>query len=425
MPLSSELLGWLDDAAEDLAASVGTPFYLYDERGIDDCLGRLLAAFEPTRVREFFAVKALPNPVILRCLHEHGCGFECSSPAEVRLSRMAGADVGDILYSANNVMPSELADAYASGYRIVFDDVRLLEKMDEVPSLTILRVQPASDDATGLLFEGAGATKFGIPSGQLRKAVDLARSRGAKSIGLHGMFCSNERVAARLLDSLRWLLELAARLEDTGVSVPLIDIGGGFGIPYRHEESELAVEELGAGAQQVLSDHAGRTGCEVELLLEAGRYITGPNGVLVTRIINRMRKGSSFVGVDASTNALLRPAIYSHAYHEVSVIGERSGEPAVVDVVGSLCEDSDRLARVRTLAGAEEGALLAIHDAGAHCLAMGFTYNGRLRPPELLRRCDGRVELIRRRETFADYAATLDVESAIISPASVVDAMAS
>ena len=405
MPISDDYRSRLYPHLAAITEHFGTPFHIYDEAGIRQTVRDLFAAFGDFDFREYFAVKALPNPRILHILHEEGCGFDCSSIPELALARRVGAAGESIMFTSNNTTRGEFEAALADGGCILnLDDIDLTDKAPQMPELVSFRLNPGSDAGNAIIGR-PDESKFGVPRERIIEAYRRAQARGVKRFGLHMMIVSNERDATRHLASIKGLCEVALELRDKlGISVEFINIGGGLGIPYRPEETPLDVRMLADGIGE-LWDVTGLAG--TKLFTEAGRYVTGPHGALVTRVINRKESYRRYIGVDACMSALMRPGIYG-AYHHIEVVGKTpgGGEP-VVDVVGSLCENNDKFAVQRALPPAADGDLLVIHDTGAHGHSMGFNYNGRLRPQELLLRGDGAVELIRRAETIDDYLATL------------------
>jgi diaminopimelate decarboxylase len=318
-----------------------------------------------------------------------------------------------VFFTSNNTTRKEFRAALMLGAIVNVDDISLLDKLPGVPAVLSLRFNPGSERLGDHLIGSPLEAKFGLRRDQLERAFSRGRELGAARFGLHAMIASNVLTVAPLLATIAMLLALENDLHRRlGIALELVNAGGGLGIPYRPEDPSLDVEALGRGARQLLEAHAQRTGRRPKLFLEAGRYITGPHGVLVTRVINRMSKWREYAGVDAGIAALMRAAMYPDAYHHVTLQGDRGERPLEsIDVVGSLCENNDKLAIQRRLPQLREGDLLLIHDTGAHGLAMGFNYNGRLRPQELLLRSDGSVELIRRAEEVRrDYFATLRFE---------------
>ena len=421
MPASAAFERRLDAVLDDVAQHFGTPFYLYDEIGIEETARRVNQAFSGVSFREHYAVKAVTNPRILRILARNGCGFDCGSVPDLNTAAAAGATGHDIVFSANNATPAELAAAVERDALVNLDDMAALDKLPTVPRTLCFRLNPGVlvlDDRPEL---STTDQKFGMRPDQVVEAVRWALARGARRFGLHAMVVTNQRESAILLRTLAFLLETADELRrSTGVEIAFVDLGGGLGIPFRPGEAELDVEGLGLAVTRMLTGWALERGIATPtLVLESGRYMSGPHGVLVGRVTNRMRKWRTFVGVDTGVSAMMRPALYDTAYHHISVHRGRGRPTEVVDVVGSMCENNDKLGTARELPVTAEGDLVYVHDVGAHGYSMGFTYNNRLRPKELLLRADGVVELVRRAETERDHFATLNFDHDTFTPAYV------
>ncbi len=422
MPIGSRLAARLERELPAIVEHFGTPFHLYDEAGISETVERLLSAFAGTPFREYYAVKALPNPAILRLLREHGCGFECASVAELELSRMCGAGGEDVFFTSNNTLAAEFDEALALDAIVNVDDITMLRKLARPPSLISFRFNPGAEAVGEGMIGKPLEAKFGVRRDQLVPAYAAAQALGATRFGLHAMVASNVLEPAPLLATLTLLLELEQELHaQLGIACEFLNMGGGLGTPYRPGESPLNLAALGAGAVALLDAHAQRTGRRPALFVESGRHVTGPHGVLVTRVVNRMSKWREYAGVDAGMAALMRPAMYPGAYHHVTLLGDDGERPLErVDVVGGLCENNDKFAIQRELPALREGDVLLIHDTGAHGIAMGFNYNGKLKPQELLLRADGSVELIRRAEEIErDYFSTLRFEANVLAPQAV------
>lgn len=409
MPMSSSFEDRLLSSLTIISDHFGTPFHIYDEAGILATGRELTRALRGIDFREYFAVKALPNPAILDLMLRMGHGFDCSSLPEIALAHMAGAAGPDIMFTSNNTSQAELRAATEFGCILNLDDSTMIDKVDEFPELVCFRYNPGHEREGCQLLGNPLEAKFGLRDDQIIEAYRRARERGARRFGLHTMVCSNELDYTRMLETARMLLRLVERIEAAlGITFEFINLGGGIGIPYRPDEKPFDIVTFGRELKLLLDSFAAaHDGRVPKILLESGRYMTGPHGVLVTRVINRMQKWREYVGVDACMSALMRPALYEQAHHHITVFDGDQRPQEVVDVVGSVCENSDKFARQRLLPVAAEGDLLIIHDTGAHGHAMGFNYNGRLRPRELLLRQDGTVLLIRREETEADYFATL------------------
>jgi diaminopimelate decarboxylase len=419
LPISDHFKERLEADLPAIAEHYGTPFHIYDECGIRAGADRLTAAFGGQRFREYYAVKALPTLRILQILGEHGFGMECSSIAELELAADSGARGEELFFTSNNTTREEFSAAIALDAIVNIDDVSLIAKLPSAPALVSFRFNPGPARLGDRHIGSPVEAKFGLRPDQLEPGFAAARELGAERFGVHAMIASNVLAAEPLLATIAMLLGIEEQLNRTlGITLELINAGGGLGIPYRPSDPSLDLDALARGAGRLMDEHARRTGRRPKLLLEAGRFVTGPHGVLVTRVINRMSKWREYAGVDAGIAALMRPALYADAYHHVTLHGDRGERPLErIDVVGSLCENNDKLAIQRELPELREGDLLLVHDTGAHALAMGFNYNGRLRPQELLLRADGSVELIRRREEVRrDYLATLRFDADVFSP---------
>lgn len=419
MPVSEDFRRRLYPRLPEIAAHFGTPFHIYDETGIRRTASLLNRAFDAVKgFREYFAVKALPNPSILKIMRSVGFGFDCSSVAELRLARQAGAGGEDIMFTSNNTSSSEFVAALSgTGCILNLDDISLIDKVPQLPELVCFRYNPGPARGGSSIIGKPEEAKYGVAHEQLLPAFRRALQSGASRFGLHTMLVSNERDAAFMIKTTEMLLSLTEYLgKELAIRFEFIDIGGGLGIPYRPEEEEFDVLKLGAECAVLLHGFGERNGYRPGLYMECGRYITGPHGALVTEVINRKNIYRTYIGVDACMSALMRPGMYG-AYHHIEALGKPpSVDDKPVDVVGSLCENNDKFAVQRPLPELGEGDLLIIHDTGAHGHAMGFNYNGKLRPKELLLRADGSVELIRREERLEDYFATLNFDPDVLRP---------
>jgi len=389
----------------------GTPFHIYDEQGIRDTGKVLREAFAPVgEFQEYFAVKALPNPRILEIMYDMGFGMDCSSIAELELSRRIGARGEAIMFTSNNTSHEEFLAAAAGGGCILnLDDISLIDKVPEFPELICFRYNPGSRRTGNSIIGKPEEAKYGVSHDQIVDAYRRAKARGATRFGLHTMMASNELHHEYMVETARMLMNLVEWISsELDIRFEFINLGGGLGIPYQPDQPPLDLQAMAHEIIGIFDDFRGRQGYTPKLCMESGRFMTGPHGVLVTRAINRKEIYRTYVGVDACMSALMRPAMYG-AYHHITVPGKSAGEE-IVDVVGSLCENNDKFAVQRPLPRIEDGDLLLIHDSGAHGHAMGFTYNGKLRPQELLLGNNGSVQLIRRAETLDDYFATLQFE---------------
>ncbi len=419
MPMSGDFQGRAAPVLRAAADHFGTPFHLYDEQGIRRTGAELRRAFAGVKgFQEFYAVKALPNPAILGLMREMGFGFDCSSVPELLLSRRVGARGEELMFTSNDTTREEFEAALTDGGSILnLDDITLVPKVPRMPELVSFRYNPGPRRTGNSIIGHPEESKYGVAHDQIVDAYRQARDRGAVRFGLHTMVCSNELNGEYMVDTVRMLLSVARLVSDAlGIRFEFLNMGGGLGIPYRPEQSPLDLEWMGREISGLLADFEAERGTVPRLFMESGRYMTGPHGVLVTRAINHKHIYREYVGVDACMSSLMRPGMYG-AYHHVTVLGkEEAPAETVVDVVGSLCENNDKFAVQRPLPRIDEGDLVLIHDTGAHGHAMGFSYNGRLRPKELLFRSDGCVELIRRAETVEDHFATLCFEPDLLRP---------
>jgi diaminopimelate decarboxylase len=408
MPITPSFQARLYPHLETIAQHFGTPFHIYDELGIRQTCQALKQAFSVVTFREFFAVKALPNPHILQIIRDEGFGFDCSSLAELVLSRQVGARATDIFFTSNNTTPYEFGEAFAHGGAILnLDDITLIDKLPLTPETICFRYNPGARRSGNAIIGNPIEAKFGVAHDQIESAYRLMRDKGVKRFGLHTMIVSNERNHEYLIETAHMLLQLAESLQQSlDIRFEFLNLGGGLGIPYRPEDAPLDLQKLAHGVVNAFQDFAQRNGNLPHVYFESGRYITGNHGVLVTRAINHKHTYRHYIGVDANMSALMRPGMYG-AYHHIDVLNKDNAPIEVVDIVGSLCENNDKFAIQRPLPHIDAGDLLVIHDTGAHGSSMGFNYNGKLRPQELLLQSDGTIRLIRRAETLDDYFATL------------------
>jgi diaminopimelate decarboxylase len=425
--MSAAFANRLFPVLDRIAGEFGTPFHIYDEAGIVDGGHRLNELFAAVAgFREFYAVKALPNLRILEILRrELGFGFDCSSIAELRMARSLGARAGDIMFTSNNTSPAEYVEALGDGGCILnLDDLSFIDKPPFIPELICFRYNPGTQGIGNQVIGKPQEAKFGLRGDQLAEAYLRACERGARRFGLHAMIVSNERRYRRIVATVEMLLRVCSEISaTTGIQFEFVNIGGGISIPYRPTDKPFNLAAFARRTAQLFAQFERDHGYAPKMFMECGRLITGPHGVLVTRVLNVMSKYRDYVGVDACISSLMRLAMYKTAYNHITAVGrdgeEKRGVAGLVDVVGSLCENNDAFARQIPLPSLTEGDYLVIHDTGAHGHAMGFQYNGRLRPQELLLRRDGAVEMIRRAETVEDYLQTqLHLAPHIFQPAS-------
>ncbi len=407
-------LPFTKEQLETITAEYPTPFHLYDEAGIRENVRRLKQAFSWNKgFREYFAVKALPNPAILKILFEEGCGADCSSMTELMLSEALGIKGRDIMFSSNDTPAAEFALARKLDATINLDDITHIEFLEQnggIPKTVCLRFNPGGEFMLGNQIMGnPGDAKYGMTREQLAAAVKKLLSLGATEFGLHAFLASCTTDDNYYPTLARRLFRVAVELEkETGARFTFVNLSGGIGIPYRPYEKEVDIAFIGEEVAHAYNDVVTKNGMELAIYTELGRYITGPYGYLVTRAIHRKDIYKKYIGVDASACNLMRPAMYG-AYHHITVMGkEQLPLTQIYDVVGALCENNDKFAIDRPLPKIELGDLIVIHDTGAHGHSMGYNYNGKLRSAEVLLRPAGSAELIRRAETPADYFATLD-----------------
>lgn len=404
------------EALREIEKTYPTPFYLYDEKGIRENAARLKQAFGWNKgFKEYFAVKATPNPFIMNILKEMGCGMDCSSMTELMLAGACGFRGEDIMFSSNDTPPEEFAYARKLGAVINLDDITHIECLEQslgsIPETISCRFNPGGVfKVSNDIMDHPGDSKYGMTKPQLFEAFRTLKAKGAKHFGIHAFLASNTVTNEYYPMLARILFEVAVELwEETGAHISFINLSGGIGIPYRPDQEPNDILAIGTGVRRVYEEVLVPAGMEdVALCTELGRFMLGPYGALVTKAIHEKHTYKEYVGVDACAVNLMRPAMYG-AYHHITVMGKED-EPCdrVYDVVGSLCENNDKFAIDRCLPRIGKGDLLFIHDAGAHGFSMGYSYNGKLKSAELLLKENGRVELIRRGETPKDYFATFD-----------------
>lgn len=408
------------DALEEVAAQFPTPFYIYDEAAIIENARKIKEAFSifPSYLN-YYAVKALPNPYILKVLAREGFGADCSSVPELMLAESAGITGERVMFTSNETPAKEYAIAEELGAVINLDDithVSYLERTVGLPDLVSFRYNPGPLKKGNAIIGEPEKAKYGLTRSQLFEGYAALQAAGVQRFALHTMVASNELSVAYHIETARMLFELAVELRDKlGIVLEFVNFGGGVGIPYTLEQEAISYQELAAGIRQAYDDIIVPAGLDgLGIRTEWGRVITGPYGWLVTRAIHRKNTYRDYIGVDATMADLMRPGMYG-AYHHLTVAG-KEGAPLsqTYDVVGCLCENNDKFAEQRALPAIDvasdggAGDLVIIHDAGAHGRAMGFNYNGKLRCGELLLRPDGTIKQIRRPETIADYFATID-----------------
>ena len=405
---------------DEIVKTYPTPFHLYDERGIRENARRVNGAFSwNPGFREYFAVKATPNPSILKILREEGCGADCSSLTELMMARRCGFRGQEIMFSSNNTLAEEYRLADQLGAVINLDDLTHVEFLEEsigyIPETIFCRYNPGGVFTLGAgkdgvqVMDNPGDAKYGMTRPQIAEAFQRLKARGARTFGIHAFLASNTISNEYYPELAGILFRLAAELrEETGCDIRYINLSGGIGVPYRPEEEPNDIALIGQGVRRKFEEILVPAGMgDVQLCSELGRFMLAPYGCLVTKVLHFKHIYKEYVGVDACAADLMRPAVYG-SYHHITVAGkEEAPHDHMADVTGSLCENCDKFAVDRMLPETERGDLLVIHDTGAHGHAMGYNYNGKLRSAELLLREDGSVKLIRRAETPEDYFATV------------------
>jgi diaminopimelate decarboxylase len=401
--------------AKEIDSKFPTPWHVYDEKGIRDNARRLYKAFSWNKgFKEYFAVKATPNPAILKILKEEGCGVDCSSYTELMMAERLGFIGEQIMFSSNETPAEEYVYARKLGAIINLDDIThidFLERCAGIPERICLRYNPGGDFKINNAVMGSPEeAKYGLTPAQFREAVGILIKKGVRRFGIHAFLASNTTGNDYYPELARILFNIVAELtESLGAVFDFVNLSGGIGVAYRPEQVAPDIEVIAKGVERAYNDVLADKCPEVKIFTELGRYMLAPYGALVTKVVHFKHTFREYIGVDACAANLMRPAIYG-AYHHISVLGKEGQKDAgIFDVVGSLCENSDKFAVNRSLPKVQIGDYLYIHETGAHGYAMGYNYNGKLRSAEILLKPDGTFELIRRAETPADYFATLDI----------------
>ncbi len=402
---------------ERVAAEVPTPFHIYDEAAIRANARAFTEAFSwAPGFKNYFAVKACPNPTIMSILKEEGFGADCSSLPELLLSERVGLSGEEIMFTSNDTPDEEFSAAVELGAIVNLDDITHIEALERsvegMPELVCFRYNPGEARTGNVIIGHPTEAKYGLTSDQIVEAYRSAKAKGVKRFGLHTMVASNELNGDYFVETARMLFDLVLRIrEEAGVRIEFINMGGGIGIPYRLEEKPVDLQAVSAGIKELYEQKIIPAGLDpLRIVFECGRMVTGPYGYLVGQVRHVVEKYKSYVGLDACMTNLMRPALYG-AYHHITVLGKEDAEASeTYDVTGSLCENNDKFAIDRKLPKIDVDDYVVIHDAGAHGYAMGFNYNGKLRSAELLLKPDTSVELIRRAETIDDLFATLDFD---------------
>ena len=401
---------------DEITAKFPTPYHLYDEKGIRDNAKAVKEAFAWNKgYREYFAVKACPNPTLIQIMKEYGCGCDCCSMTELMLSKAMGCKGADIMFSSNATPAEEYQYAAKLGAIINLDDITHIDFLEKaigyIPETISCRYNPGglfkiSND----IMDNPGDAKYGMTTEQLFEAFKILKAKGAKKFGIHAFLASNTVTNEYYPMLAKVLFEVAVKLEkETGADIEFINLSGGVGIPYKPDQEPNDIRVIGEGVRKVYEEVLVPAGMgDVALYTEMGRFMTGPYGCLVTKAIHEKHTYKEYIGCDACAVNLMRPAMYG-AYHHITVMGKED-QPCdhKYDITGSLCENNDKFAIDRMLPKIDMGDYLVIHDTGAHGYAMGYNYNGKLKSAEILLKEDGSFEMIRRAETPRDYFATLD-----------------
>ena len=404
------------EKAEEIAAKIPTPFHVYDEEGIRKNAEAVKEAFSWNKgFKEYYAVKAAPNPFLLSIFGEYGFGLDCSSETELMLAKACGYEGDGIMFSSNETPAGEYRYADDLKAIINLDDIThidfLKNTIGHIPETICLRYNPGGVvSLSNGIMDNPGDSKYGMTESQLIEAYKRLKEMGAKRFGIHAFLVSNTVTNEYYPALAKRLFELVLRIrEKTGVTISFVNLSGGVGIPYRPDEKPNDIYAIGEGVKTVYDEILGKEGLsDTAIFTEMGRFMTGPYGALITRAIHEKHIYKEYIGVDACAANLMRPAMYG-AYHHITVLGkEEAPTDHTYDIVGSLCENNDKFAIDRALPGIDTGDLLYIHDTGAHGFSMGYNYNGRLRSAEVLLHPDGTFDLIRRAEEPKDYFSTFD-----------------
>ena len=403
------------DKAQEIIRQIPTPFHLYDEAGIRRNARALKAAFSWNKgFREYFAVKAPPNPYILKVLHEEGCGCDCATYSELLLAEAVGITGHDVMFSSNVTPEKDMRKAREMGAYINLDDatyVDFLEKLGPVPETVCLRYNPGGSFSLGnTIMDMPRDAKYGMTEDQMAGAISRLMKLGTKHFGIHAFLASNTTTNEYYPALAGQLFRLAVRLRNaTGADFRFINLSGGIGVDYRPEQPACDIGVIGAGVRARFEEILTPAGMgDVAIFTELGRFMLAPYGHLVSTVLHQKHIYREYIGLDACAADLMRPAMYG-AYHHITVLGKEDAIlDHVYDVTGGLCENNDKFAIERSLPAIARGDIVVIHDTGAHGFSMGYNYNGKLRSAEVLLHEDGTFRLIRRAETPMDYFATLD-----------------
>lgn len=416
--MNNKTLPFTKKDIEAIVQKYPTPIHIYDEKGIKDNAQKLIQSFswvENGGFKNYFAVKACPNPAILKILKEEGMGVDCSSLPELLLAQQMGFNGEDIMFTSNNTPIEDYRKAKELGAIINFDDlthIAFMEKNVGLPEIACFRYNPGSlrTHKGNAIIGNPTDAKYGVTRKQLFEGYKLLRDKGIKRFGLHTMIASNELNRQAFVETAEMLFDLVYELSiKLDITFEFVNLGGGIGIPYLPDQKPVDYQVLAREIKKIYQKKIIDRGLpQLRVVMECGRVITGPYGYLITKVMHTKDIYKQYIGVDASMANLMRPGMYG-AYHHITILGkEKKTKNKTYDIVGSLCENNDKFAIERRLPTIQLGDILAIHDTGAHGHAMGFNYNGKLRSAELLLHSNKSVQLIRRAETVDDYFATLN-----------------
>lgn len=414
--MTTKQLPFTRQQLENIVQKYPTPFHIYDEHGIRQYARRFNSAFSwNPGFREFYAIKAAPNPYLMKIMHQEGFGIDCSSYAELVLAEKLGMKGDEIMFTSNDTPAYEYKKAVEMGAIINLDDISHIEYLEKnvgLPNLVCFRYNPGSLKEGNTIIGHPEEAKYGFTREQLFEGYQILKEKGVTRFGLHTMVASNELDASYFVETAQILFDLIVEIKQrVGIDIEFANLGGGIGIPYRPSEHAVDIEFMSQGIRKLFQEKIEANGlAPLRIYFESGRAMTGPFGFLVSRVLHIKKTYKQYAGLDSSMANLMRPALYG-SYHHITVLGkEHEPHDQVYDVTGSLCENNDKFAINRHLPKLEPGDLVVIHDTGAHGHAMGFNYNGKLRSAELLLRENGDVVQIRRAETLHDYFATLDFD---------------